>query len=52
MTVIRTLSNSDSNEQREQVRMKLEKDYRESNQLLQDLVSTHHDDLTQVMNVR
>ncbi len=51
MTVIRTLSKSDSNEQRDQVRMKLEREYKESNQVLQELVSVHHDDLTQVMDV-
>ena len=51
MTVIRTLSTSDSNEQRDQERSKLEKDFKKSNQQLQELVYTHHDDLTRVMNV-
>lgn len=51
MTVIRTLSKSDSNEQRDQIRLKLEKDYKESNQVLEELVSIHHDELTRVMNV-
>lgn len=51
MTVIRTLSTSDSNEQRDQERMKLERDYKKSNQHLEQLVSVHHDDLTHVMNV-
>lgn len=51
MTVIRTLSTSDSNEQRDQERTKLEKDFKKSNQQLEELVYTHHDDLTRVMNV-
>lgn len=51
MTVIRTLSTSDSNEQRDQERTKLERDYKKSNQQLEQLVSIHHDDLTRVMNV-
>lgn len=49
MTVIRTLSTSDSNEQRDQERMKLERDYKKSNQHLEQLVSIHHNDLTRVM---
>lgn len=51
MTVIRTLSTSDSNEQRDQIRIKIEKEYKESNQGLQELVADHHNDLTKVMNV-
>ncbi|XP_065206951.1 exocyst complex component 4 [Planococcus citri] len=51
MTVIRTLSTSDSNEQRDQERTKLEKDFKKSNQQLEELVYTHHDDLTRVMNL-
>lgn len=51
MTVIRTLSKSDSNEQRDEIRIKLEKEYKESNQVLQKLVADHHNDLTRVMNV-
>lgn len=51
MTVIRTLSKSDSNEQREQIRMKLEKEYKESNEGLHELVSGHQNDLEKVMNV-
>lgn len=52
MTVIRTLSTSDSNEQRDQERTKLERDYKKSNQQLEELVSVNHDELTRVMNVR
>lgn len=51
MTVIRTLSTSDSNEQRDQERTKLEKDFKKSDQQLEELVSIHHDELTRVMNV-
>lgn len=52
MTVIRTLSTSDSNEQRDQEKTKLERDYKKSNQQLEELVSVNHDELTRVMNVR
>lgn len=51
MSIIRTLSTSESNEQRDEERTRLEKEYKKSNQQLEQLVSVHHDDLTVVMKV-
>lgn len=51
MSVIRTLSASESNEQRDREKAKLEKEYQKSDQQLDELVSLHHQDLTQVMQV-
>nr|CAD7403523.1 unnamed protein product [Timema cristinae] len=51
MSVIRTLSASESNEQRDREKAKLEKEYKRSDQRLDELVSTHDQDLTQVMQL-
>lgn len=51
MSVIRTLSASESNEQRDREKAKLEKEYKRSDQRLDELISHHHNDLTQVMQV-
>jgi hypothetical protein len=51
MSVIRTLSASESNEQRDREKAKLEKEYKRSDQKLDELVSLHDQDLTQVMQV-
>lgn len=51
MSVIRTLSASESNEQRDREKAKLEKEYQKSDQQLDELVSLHHEDLTHVMQV-
>ncbi|XP_039281822.1 exocyst complex component 4 [Nilaparvata lugens] len=49
MTVIRTLSTSESNEQRDKEKAKLEREYKKSDQQLDELISVHDKDLTQVM---
>jgi exocyst complex component 4 len=51
MSVIRTLSASESNEQRDREKAKLEKEYKRSDKKLEELVSAHDQDLTQVMQV-
>jgi exocyst complex component 4 len=51
MSVIRTLSASESNEQRDREKAKLEKEYKRSDQKLDELVSVHDQDVTQVMQV-
>ena len=51
MSVIRTLSASESNEQRDREKAKLEKEYKRSDQKLDELVSLHDQDLTQVMQL-
>jgi exocyst complex component 4 len=51
MSVIRTLSASESNEQRDREKAKLEKEYKRSDQKLDELISVHDQDLTQVMQV-
>jgi len=52
MSVIRTLSASESNEQRDREKAKLEKEFKRSDQKLDELISLHDQDLTQVMQVR
>lgn len=49
MSVIRTLSASETNEQRDREKAKLESDYKQCDRKLDELVSTHEDDLTQVL---
>jgi exocyst complex component 4 len=49
--VIRALSASETNEQREVEKAKLEKDYKRCDQRLDELVSIHEEDLTEVMRV-
>ena len=51
MSVIRTLSTSESNEQRDKEKAKLEREYKKSDQQLNELVSLHNEDLTHVMQV-
>ena len=51
MRVIETLSESDSGEQREAEKQKLEEQFYQSDQRLDKLVSKHQKDLTQVMQV-
>jgi len=50
--VIRALSASETNEQREIEKAKLEKEYKRSDQRLEELVSSHDQDLMEVMQVR
>lgn len=49
--MIRALSASETNEQREVEKAKLEKEYKRSDQRLDELVSLHDQDLTEVMKV-
>lgn len=51
ITVIRALSASETNEQREVEKAKLEKEYKRSDQSLDELVSLNDQDLTEVMKV-
>ncbi|BES91501.1 exocyst complex component [Nesidiocoris tenuis] len=51
LTVIRTLSTSESNEQREHEKAKLEREYKRSDQQLNELVSKHKQELTHVMQL-
>ncbi|XP_060801237.1 exocyst complex component 4 [Amyelois transitella] len=49
MSVIRTLSASETNEQREKERAKLEKEYKKSDARLDELVATHAQEIMEVM---
>ncbi|XP_049865843.1 exocyst complex component 4 [Pectinophora gossypiella] len=49
MSVIRTLSASETNEQREKERAKLEKEYKKSDARLDELVAAHAQEITDVM---
>ncbi|XP_062531013.1 exocyst complex component 4 isoform X2 [Bombyx mori] len=49
MSVIRTLSASETNEQREKERAKLEKEYKKSDARLDELVAVHAQEITDVM---
>lgn len=51
ISVIRALSASETNEQREIEKAKLEKEYKKSDQRLDELVSLHDQDLTNVMQI-
>lgn len=51
ISVIRALSASETNEQREIEKAKLEKEYKRSDQRLEELVSSHDQDLMEVMRV-
>ncbi|KZC04945.1 PREDICTED: exocyst complex component 4 [Dufourea novaeangliae] len=51
ISVIRALSASETNEQREIEKAKLEKEYKKSDQRLDELVSLHDQDLAQVMQI-
>ncbi|CAH1116250.1 unnamed protein product [Phaedon cochleariae] len=51
MSVIRTLSESETNEQRDKERAKLENDYKICDQRLDELISSHEEDLSKVMQL-
>lgn len=51
MSVIRTLSASETNEQREKERAKLEKEYKKSDARLDELVAEHATEIMEVMQV-
>lgn len=51
MCVIRTLSTSESNEQRDREKAKLEKEYKKCDEQLNELVSIHKQNLEQVMQL-
>ncbi|XP_041976536.1 exocyst complex component 4 [Aricia agestis] len=51
MSVIRTLSASETNEQREKERAKLEKEYKKSDARLDELVAAHASEITEVMQM-
>ena len=51
MNVIGTLSSLSSNEQRDRERAKLEREYKLSDQRLEKLVTLHHKDLANVMQI-
>ncbi|XP_077256892.1 exocyst complex component secretory 8 isoform X1 [Temnothorax americanus] len=51
ISVIRALSASETNEQREIEKAKLEKEYKRSDQRLEELVSSHDQDLVEVMQI-
>lgn len=50
MSVIRTLSSSETNEQRDKEKAKLEAEYKVSDRKLDQLISDHESDLNQVKN--
>ena len=52
MSVIRTLSASETNEQREKERAKLEKEYKKSDAKLDELVEQHAQEIMEVMQVK
>lgn len=49
VSVIKTLDASETNEERDKEKQKIEKEYRKSDQRLNELVSKHDGDLTQIM---
>ncbi|KAK8405086.1 hypothetical protein O3P69_001576 [Scylla paramamosain] len=51
MSVIRTLSASESNEQRDREKARLEREYRKSDQRLDQLITTHDQSLKDVMQI-
>lgn len=51
MNVIGTLSSLQSNEQRDREKAKLEREFKLSDQRLEQLVSTHHRELANVMKI-
>lgn len=50
MSVIRTLSASETNEQRDKEKSKLETEYKNCDKKLDELVSKHEEDLSKVSN--
>lgn len=51
MSVIRALSATECNEQREKEKAKLEKDYKRSDKCLEELIAENHTDLTTTMQI-
>ncbi|XP_059607567.1 exocyst complex component 4 [Phlebotomus argentipes] len=51
VSVIKTLDASETNEQRQKEKLKIEKEFKKSDQLLNELVSRHDGDLTKVMQL-
>lgn len=51
MSVIRTLSASETNEQRDKEKSKLETEYKNCDKKLDELVSKHEEDLSKVMHL-
>lgn len=51
MSVIRTLSASETNEQRDREKAKLENEYKQCDRRLDELVSKHEQDLLKVMQL-
>lgn len=51
MSVIRTLSASESNEQRDREKARLEREYRKSDQRLDQFITSHDQSLKDVMQV-
>ncbi|XP_055693526.1 exocyst complex component 4 [Lutzomyia longipalpis] len=51
VSVIKTLDASETNEQRQKEKLKIEKEFKKSDQLLNELVSKHDGDLTKVMQL-
>lgn len=49
VTVIKTLGFSETNEERQKEKQKIEKEYKKSDQRLNDLVSKHDGELTRVL---
>lgn len=51
MTVIKTLDASETNEERQQEKLKIEKEFKKADNKLNDLVAKHDSDLTQVIQL-
>lgn len=51
VAVIKTLDASESNEERQQEKLKIEKEFKKTDNRLNDLVAKHDGDLTQVMQL-
>ena len=51
MKVIKTLDASETNEERQREKLKIEKEFKKTDQKLNDLVAKHDGDLTQIMQL-
>lgn len=51
VTVIKTLDASETNEERQKEKLKIEREYKKTDQKLNELVSKHDGDLTKVMHL-
>lgn len=51
MSVIKTLDASETNEQRQKEKQKIEREFKKTDQVLNELVSKHDGDLTQIMHL-